>query len=124
MSHEAKKVLQKLTDELGHITLIADWAERQKKAIDEGTFESSPAAPVVPVPLAPAEAPPAPAADPVPAPQPVTQADVDGLNAAKEGQDAFHAGEAQADGNTAQTATSAQSQDEDAPASADASSAR
>lgn len=72
MSDESNKILQKLGDELGHITLIADWVERTKKELSEGTLQvggtltchgappalapsEEPAAATEPAPEAPAE---------------------------------------------------------------------
>ncbi len=66
----AEKVLQDLKDELGHITLVADWADRKLKSLSECCAGLAPAAAAVQ------------------APEAVTEADVADLNAAKEGQDA------------------------------------
>ncbi len=47
----AEKILQELKDELGHITLVADWAERKLKALLEKVCHE-----IAPTPVAAAEA--------------------------------------------------------------------
>lgn len=136
MSDESQKILQKLGDELGHITLIADWVERTKAQLANGTLEvggvltgHGAGAPPLADPEVP-PAPPAPAADPAPTDKPSAevgngQADLSGAQespAADNGEQpasAAPAGEAPADGDTAPLATSAPSEEATAAAPED-----